>query len=55
MKLHPHDFAALYYNDDMATFKARIKEYYSSDEVNMDMAYSEWAEIQQDLEEFYSE
>ena len=54
-KIDPIDFASLYYNDDMATIKSRLKEYYGSDEVSIDIGYSAWAEIQQDLEEFYSE
>ena len=54
-KIDPIGFASLYYNDDMATTKSRLKEYYGSDEVSIDIAYSAWAEIQQDLEEFYSE
>jgi len=53
--LQPEELAQLYYNDDLATFKARAREYFNSDEVAIELALIEWGDIQRDLEEYYSE
>lgn len=53
--LQPEELAQLYYNDDLATFKARAREYFGVNEEYVELALIEWGEIQRDLEEYYSE